>query len=66
MKDPNCRISGFSDFCKNILINNSSKFTVIEPTSNWLNLWSIFMSICLLLYFYFLIINLYFSKNEGD
>ncbi|CAD8069203.1 unnamed protein product [Paramecium primaurelia] len=43
-----------------------SKLSVIEPTSNWLNLWSIFMSICLLIYFYFLMINLYFSKNEGD
>lgn len=53
-------------FVRIFLINNSSKFSVIEPTSNWLNLWSIFMSLCLLIYIYFLMINLYFSKNEGD
>jgi hypothetical protein len=59
-------IHGKIEFRKNHKYKFSSFFQIIEPTSNWLNTWNTLMAILLLLYFYLLIINLYFTEHDED
>lgn len=50
-----------------IYLNEASKkLKVIEPSSEKLLFWNVFIGILILGYFYFIIFNMYFSKEDGD